>query len=369
MSTHTHLHSYPLLLPLAWIYHAAVSIRNRLFDRGVLRSRTFPLPVICIGNLTVGGTGKTPHTEYLIRLLKEHFHVAVLSRGYKRKSKGFVLAMSGTTVEEIGDEPYQMMRKFPEVHVAVDRDRCHGIERLSDKDITPPAEVILLDDAFQHRYVRAGLSILLTDYRRPIFKDHLLPAGRLREPVSGKRRADIIIVSKCPADMSAAEQETWTGHLSPTPSQQVYFSTLEYGALQPLSSEGSARTLHDIRRDDHVLLVTGIASPAAIIDQLSRYTRHITPVGFPDHHAFSASDIGRIRQRFGELPEGNRIIVTTEKDATRLARHPQVDEPLRRHIYVLPVRVAFLQGKQEQFNQNIIEYVRENPRNGSLPEG
>ncbi len=188
------------LYPVSWLYGAVVIIRNKLFDWGLFRSKSFDVPVICVGNLSVGGTGKTPHTEYLIKLLHDKYQVAVLSRGYKRRTQGYVLATPQSTARTIGDEPYQMYTKFPSVTLAVDENRCHGIEKLLALK-KPAVDVVLLDDAFQHRYVKPGLSILLTDYHRLFCDDALLPAGRLREPVSGKNRAQIIIVTKCPQDI------------------------------------------------------------------------------------------------------------------------------------------------------------------------
>ena len=189
------------LYPIAALYGIGVNIRNQLFDWHILPSRSFNVPIISIGNITVGGTGKTPHTEYLIKLLESEFQVGVLSRGYKRKSKGFVLATSETPMNQIGDEPYQIKQKFPHIHVAVDADRCHGIDKLCAPEMTPEVEVILLDDAYQHRYVNPGINILLVDYHRMISEDYLLPAGRLREPERGKSRANIVIVTKCPRDI------------------------------------------------------------------------------------------------------------------------------------------------------------------------
>ncbi len=358
---------WPVLKPLAWIYRLVVSGRNMLFDCGIIHSHIFPLPVICVGNLTVGGTGKTPHTEYLIRLLSEEYQVAVLSRGYKRKSKGFVLAKADTSVAEIGDEPYQMAQKFPEIYMAVDRNRCHGIERLTDGVTVPGTAVVLLDDAFQHRYVKAGLNILLIDYHRPIFRDRLLPEGRLREPISGKKRAQIMIVSKCPFDMTEAERNEWRKDLQPGVSQQVYFTTLKYGSLQPLFTTGTERKLADLRDKERILLVTGIASPVPIVEMLKLYCR-VTLVEYPDHHAFSESDLRQIERAYSQLPSGS-LIVTTEKDAVRLkSLLPLMDETIKSHIYVLPVKVAFLGNEQESFNKNIIDYVRENTRNSSFPE-
>lgn len=361
-----HVPIYHLLMPFAWLYAMGVSIRNFLFDKHILHSRTFGLPVICIGNLTVGGTGKTPHTEYLIRLLGQEFQVAVLSRGYRRKSKGFVLASAQSTMESIGDEPYQMAHKFPFIYMAVDRNRCQGIEKLTDGQTAPGTRVILLDDAFQHRYVQAGLNILLIDYHRPIFKDALLPAGRLREPESGKKRAHIVIVSKCPKDMDTAEQNRWKSALHLAPTQQLYFTTLDYGKLQPLFSTKPERCLSSICPDEHILLVTGIASPVSLIETLKEYTPHVCSIAFPDHHAFTPSDLRQVQQVFGNLPEGKRLIVTTEKDAARLMGCEQISKVLAPCIYVLPITVSFLRNEQEQFNQNIIEYVRENQRNSNF---
>ena len=224
----------------------------------------------------------------------------------------------------------------------------------------------MLDDAFQHRYVKPGLTILLIDYNRPIHLDRMLPAGRLREPESGKKRADIIIVSKCPAQLSEAEQLALRSEIAPLPCQQLYFTTLAYGKLQPLFTAEPEKRLEKIRKDEHILLVTGIASPAAIIDKLSAYTQFIMPLTFPDHHDFDATDVKRITEAFKKLPADRRFIVTTEKDAARLTTHPLLDETLKPSIYVLPVEVAFLNEEEHLFNQNIIEYVRKNSRNSSF---
>ncbi|WP_300726384.1 tetraacyldisaccharide 4'-kinase [uncultured Bacteroides sp.] len=368
MSGNRKIKIYHGLRPLAFLFRIGVTIRNYLFDKDILHSRSFPIPVICVGNITVGGTGKTPHTEYLIRLLKEEFQVAVLSRGYKRKSKGFVLADARTAMEEIGDEPYQMAHKFPDIYMAVDRDRSHGIEQLTDGHTAPGTKVIILDDAFQHRYVKAGKTILLIDYNRPIYMDCMLPAGRLREPQKGKTRADIIIVSKCPQAMSNEEEEELRRNISPEPHQQLYFTTLSYGKLQPLFTNGKERQLESLESDEHILLVTGIASPAAIIKRLEQHTSHIKTVTFADHHDFSEADLQKVEKTFDELPE-KKLIITTEKDAARLINHPLVGEKLKPYIYVLPVSVEFLNEGEKMFNQNIIEYVRENSRNSSLSEG
>lgn len=357
------------LLPFALLYGLGVSLRNFLFDKGMLTSRKFPLPVICIGNISVGGTGKTPHTEYLIRLLRENCHIAVLSRGYKRKSKGFVLAQPDTPIEAIGDEPFQMSRKFPDIYVAVDRDRCHGISQLTDGVTAPGTEAVLLDDAFQHRYVSPGLNILLIDYHRPIQQDKLLPAGRLRESSSGRKRADILIISKCPPCLSTEERQRFRSELSLLPHQSLYFTTLAYGKLHPLFAQMPKRALEEIAPEEYLLVVTGIASPAPLLEELSRHTRHVHPLTFGDHHDFDETDLRRIEAMFLRLPGPQKSIVTTEKDAARLIAHPKLSETLKPHFYVLPIEIRFLNHEEESFNQQIIAYVRKNSRNSRLSEG
>lgn len=354
------------LYPLSFLYGVGVNFRNKLFDWKIIRSHSFDVPVICIGNITVGGTGKTPHTEYLIKLLKEEFQVAVLSRGYKRKSKGYILATTGTPITQIGDEPYQMKQKFPEVHVAVDADRCNGIEQLCDSRITPEVEVVLLDDAFQHRYVKPGITILLVDYHRMIDEDSLLPAGRLREPARGKRRANIVIVTKCPHDIKPIDYRLISKQMDLYPYQKLYFSTLTYGELMPLDHEKTSRPLNSLEKDEKVLLLTGIASPEQLKQDLGHYTSHIDTVSFPDHHTFTAKDLQLVKQRFEQMEGNKKLIITTEKDATRLVGHPQLDEELKKSIYVLPVEIKILQNQQENFNENIIKYVRANSRNSIL---
>lgn len=254
------------LYPVSWIYGMGVYLRNKLFDWGYYQSKSFDVPVVCVGNLAVGGTGKTPHTEYLIKLLQQTgANVAMLSRGYKRKSKGYVLATEETDVKSIGDEPYQIKTKFPDIRVAVDENRCHGIEQLMKLD-NPKVDVVLLDDAYQHRHVKAGLNILLTDFHRLFSDDTLLPAGRLREPEDGKNRAHIVIVTKCPEDIKPIDFNIITKRLKLYPYQQLYFSSFRYGALTPLFGK-KRRTLTSLEKDEQVLLVTGIASPAPLVEK------------------------------------------------------------------------------------------------------
>jgi tetraacyldisaccharide 4'-kinase len=344
-----------------------VKTRNTLFEMGILKTRAFQIPVISVGNITVGGTGKTPHVEYLVNLLKDQFHVAVLSRGYKRKSKGFIKAGKHTTMPEIGDEPYQMKQKFKNVTIAVDKNRCHGIDMLTEQD--KKLEVILLDDAFQHRYVKPGINILLVDYHRLIIYDKLLPAGRLREPLNGKDRADIVIVTKCPKGLNPMEYRVVTKAMNLYPYQRLYFTTLEYAELQPLftNSSTSIPTFEGLR-DTHVLLLTGIASPKQLVHDLSPYTEHLQQHTFADHHLFKEKDIQLVNKTFAEMPSP-KIIITTEKDATRLHNVGGLSDEVKKNIYVLPVRICFLQDQENTFNQQIRDYVRKNSRNSILAKG
>ncbi len=358
------------LLPLSWLYRMGTDMRNKLFDWGWLRSKSFGLPVICIGNLSVGGNGKTPHTEHLVRLLQdEGFHPATLSRGYKRHTKGYLLASPQSTARQIGDEPCQMKQKFPDIQVAVAEDRCHGIEQLL-KLQSPPVDVILLDDAFQHRHVKAGLNILLTDYNRLFCDDTLLPAGRLRESADGKSRAQIVIVTKCPEGLKPIDFNLIAKRLHLYPYQQLYFSAFRYGMPFPLFPEaaGSGQVLSSLTEAGQVLLVTGIASPTPLLDKVKSYTQHVHLKAFPDHHDFSSKDLREITDKFCQLKEGERRIITTEKDAVRLKRHPDLPEEIKPYIYVMPVEIEILQNQQHNFNQKIIDYVRAHSRNSRLPE-
>ena len=353
------------LLCLSWLYGLGVGLRNLLFEMDVLKSRSFSTPVISVGNITVGGTGKTPHVEYLIRLLKNQLNVAVLSRGYKRKSRGFVLSDKDTPMPMIGDEPYQMKQKFPDITVAVDKKRTRGISKLIAADSGLDVDVILLDDAFQHRYVKPGINILLVDYHRLIIYDCLLPAGRLREPVKAKDRADIVIITKCPKDLKPMEFRVITKAMNLYPYQQLYFSTLEYD--QPKAVFGDA-VFTDSLSGKNILLLTGIASPEQLLHDLQEYDSQITPLTFGDHHDFKRKDVEAINEAFASLPEP-RLILTTEKDATRLMVTEGLNDDVKKQMYMLPLRIAIMQGQQEEFNQKILGYVRKNSRNSILAKG
>lgn len=339
------------------IYGIIIGIRNFLFHIGILKSRSFDIPVICVGNITVGGTGKTPHTELLIAELRKKFKVACLSRGYKRKTSGFVLSDSHSTARDIGDEPMQIKNKFPDILVASDGNRVRGIEKLLALEQAP--EVIILDDAFQHRYVQADKNIVLVDYNRPVYEDCLLPAGRLRENTSALKRADYIIVTKCPKDLQPIQRRILSKHLKIKPYQQLFFTTIGYGDIQSLSSSSKAEhvTPHP---GSSILCVTGIAQPGPYIEYLKTWTPDITTIRYPDHHNFSKKDIEHIEHSFYAIKNKEKYIFTTEKDAVRL-KSCELSKELMRHIYYIPVVPVFL-NDEKLFLNEISEYVRKNKK-------
>ena len=360
------------LLPLSWLYGLGVKFRNMLFEMNILKSKSYSVPVISVGNITVGGTGKTPHVEYLIQLLKDQFRVAMLSRGYKRKSSGYVLATTETPMKMIGDEPYQIKQKYPKVAVAVDAKRTRGIDHLIHDDSTKETDVILLDDAFQHRYVKPGVNILLVDYHRSIIFDKLIPAGRLREPLKGKDRADIVIVTKCPKDLKPMEFRVLTKQMNLYPYQQLYFTTLDYGHLKRVFPDNPENpdipeNLENLT-DYHVLLLTGIASPKQIYYDVKPYAKEIKTLAYGDHHAFKQKDIHHINETFASMPSP-KVIITTEKDMVRLETTEGLSDEVRNNLLVLPVKISFMLEGEIMFNENIIGYVRKNSRNSILAKG
>lgn len=350
------------LMPLSWIYGLGVDIRNALFDMGVLPSVSYDIPIINVGNITVGGTGKTPTVEYLIRLLNGRYRVAVLSRGYKRRTKGYILSTTASTIEEIGDEPWQIKQKFPDVIVAVDANRRRGIERLMTDEATKDVEVILLDDAFQHRYVKAGHNILLVDYHRIISDDCLLPAGRLRERPSASTRASTIIVTKCPRHINAMGFRVILSALNIRPYQQLFFSTFTYETMHQLWGNGTLEP-ETLRKDNtHVLLLTGIAGPRQMEQDVRRFVQHVNPLTFPDHHYFTRHDAESINKALQDLPQPH-IIITTEKDAARLLHLEGLTEEVKQCTYVLPIGISIMRDEKEKFDKMINDYVQENKRN------
>lgn len=366
------------LLPLSFIYGTVVRLRNLLFEMGILKSKSFTMPVISVGNITIGGAGKTPHVEYLIRLLNKHARVAVLSRGYRRRTKGYILAKEGVTSSDIGDEPKQMFMKYgstanpgnsnkPQmpIYVAVNADRVEGINRLRHDDATQDTDVILLDDAYQHRYVKPGVNILLVDYHRLIIYDQLLPAGRLREPKEGKERADIVIVTKCPKSLKPMDFRVITKAMDLYPYQKLFFTTLQYGKLYSIFNVGDTLTLDTITPEHNIVVLTGIASPQHLLLDLKAHTEKLSPLTYPDHHRFTQKDISNINNLFDSLPQP-KLIITTEKDAARLTEMDGLSEDVKRNIYALPIEIAFMLEQGEQFDEFILSYVQKNSKNSIL---
>jgi tetraacyldisaccharide 4'-kinase len=346
-----------LLLPFATIYGFITSVRNRLYDWHILKERKFDVHTIGVGNLAVGGAGKTPLVEYLIRLLKEQDpHLSTLSRGYKRKTRGFVLADENSTVSDIGDEPLLYKIKY-DVQVAVEANRVKGIKSLLTLENAP--RIILLDDVFQHRALKCGLSIVVSDYNHPYFNDHLLPMGTLREPRSGISRADVIVVSKTPERISAVDIRNILKDIKPKAHQKVFFSYLKYGELYSIHNvDDRLDTLNELFRF-RVIAFSGIASPTPFVNYLKEYAAEVSHLPFPDHHQYSIKDLEDIEKFYHSFKGGNKMLVTTEKDLMRL-RDPEIwDIASRMNIYVLPVEVTFKE-KEGEFNSLILKYVSTN---------
>lgn len=338
-----------LLFPLTCWYAVGVRWRNMLYALGIKKQEVPHITTVGVGNLSTGGTGKTPHVEYLLRLLADRHPTAMLSRGYKRKSKGFVFDDGSHDASQLGDEPAMIAHKFPQVKVAVCEKRVAGIRQLMNGE--QPPEVIILDDVFQHRAIKPSINILLTEYSHPFFRDHILPYGNLREFKSARYQAGIVIVTKCPANLNPVEKHNIIHDLKLRNYQKVFFSYFKYGQLTTLDGK-PANT--DLRRIDNILAVTGIAHPEPMIAELRRSTK-VQHLPFGDHHDFTESDIARIREAYDKLPGTNKIIITTEKDAVRL-RSADAGLP----IHVLPIEVAFHKENDKDFDTLIESSVKEN---------
>lgn len=339
-----------LLFPFSLIYGLVIIMRNWLYDTGLFESREFDVPVIAVGNLDVGGAGKSPMAEYLISLLKSEYKLATLSRGYRRTTKGFLVAGEDTVATQIGDEPAQFKHKFPEITVAVCEKRVVGIEQLkADHDL------IILDDAYQHRAVKPGLSVLLFDYNSIRDTQFLLPAGNLREPFSGRWRADIIVISKCPEELSDVAQKKIADKINPLPYQQLYFTMISY---LPLHEMRESRKNVVIDADTTVFLLTGIANPAPLVSHIKTQTLNVIHHNYPDHHSFSLKNITKLANDFSACRSQKKLIITTEKDAQRLGLHELTEILNQLPLYIQPIGVKFLQH-QQIFDQTVLNYVRE----------
>lgn len=350
-----------LLLPLAALYGLIIVIRNRLFDRQILKSAEFNFPIICVGNLAVGGTGKSPMVEYLLTLLSPKFKMATLSRGYKRRTKGYALANEATTALEIGDEPMQFALKFPHVAVAVGEERIVAIPHLLQDH--PDLQVIILDDAFQHRTVKAGFNILLTEYSNLYTSDFFLPTGDLRDEWASAKRAQVIIVTKCPADLDESTKEAIIKDLQPLPEQRVYFSTIEYGIPYHICD---ANIQYAINSLDEVMLVCGIANPKPLKDFLLQKAKTYYQQDYADHHIFSIDDLKEIKQLFDDISAERKLIVTTEKDAVRLIKFKE--ELKSMPFFVIPIRHRILFDESWQLNDQLINFIQHFPFKPITPE-
>lgn len=344
-----------LLLPFSVVYGLAVFIRNKLYDWGILTSVSFDIPVICVGNLVVGGSGKTPVTEYLVELLSD-YRIAILSRGYGRATKGFIYADAQATALSIGDEPLQFYHKFPGVTVAVCEDRVTGINRLQAKH-----DLIILDDAYQHRSVRPGFSILLFEFKKLRSSQFLLPAGNMREFFNAYRRAHMIMVTKSPEQLPFAEKEKCKNRFGKAPGQEVFFSRICYGKLLSLFS-GTALPLQ-VLRDKKVYLLTGIANPEPLLAEIRRYTVAIVHHDYPDHHSFDMRNLVKLAEAYLSDPVQEKIIVTTEKDAQRLFDVAFKELLLNLPVFYLPITIEIDEENKSVFDQKLLKYVSDTARN------
>lgn len=338
-----------LLFPFSLLYGFIIIVRNYLYDQQILKSAKFNMPMICIGNLSAGGTGKSPMVEYLLYLLQQQYRLATLSRGYKRKTKGYALAQAHTTALDIGDEPMQFHTKFPQVYVAVGEARIEAVPQLLHD--RPDTDVIILDDAFQHRSITAGLNILLTDCNNLFTRDFFLPTGDLRDQRSSYKRAQVIVVTKCPPGLTQAEKQKIIAEINPVKGQQVFFTTIDYGTPYHIIHKDQ-RT---ITADDEVLLVCGIANPKPLKELLLEQAKTYYEQMFSDHHIFTIDDLNDINKKFNEIPAPQKMMLTTEKDAVRLVKFEKELKGLP--LYVIPVKHRVLFNEGELFEELIFRYI------------
>jgi tetraacyldisaccharide 4'-kinase len=338
-----------LLFPFSLVYALIIWIRNKFFDKGWISSSSFNLPLIGVGNLSAGGTGKSPLVEFLLSHLQHRYGIAVLSRGYKRKTAGYALANEHSTALEIGDEPMQFYKKFPSVTIAVGEERIVAIPQLLHD--VPATEVIILDDAFQHRYVRPGLNILLTDYNNLYTRDWFLPTGDLRDLPSSYKRADILIVSKCPSDLSEEQKSELIEEIKPLENQHIFFTAINYGTAYHLIT----KLRKGIGDKTEALLISGIANPKPLKKYLADHTEAYYEMLYSDHHIFTIDDLKEIRKRFESIPSSNKVIVTTEKDAMRLDKFRQALTEFP--VYVIPIEITFLFNDEKRFTELITNFI------------
>lgn len=339
------------LYPFSLLYGVIVWGRNRMYDRGLFSEILFDLPTIAVGNLSVGGTGKTPHVEYLIRLLQEDFFVATLSRGYNRNSRGYLFADENATALTIGDEPMQFYEKFPDIAVGVGERRALALPQLLMD--APDTEIVLLDDAFQHRSVKPGINIMITEYNRLFTRDHIVPFGRLRESRKGYKRADCIIVSKCPGDMGRIEKQKLKKEINPLPHQKLFFTTLKYGMCYDFLTGESEYILPHTG----IMVACGIGNPQPLLEYLLTKTEEVKLLRFPDHYYYTSTDLDKMLDGLSQLSCEHKMIITTEKDAVRLRLLQQKIVQKKLPLYIIPLNVSFLFGEKELFDQFVIDYI------------
>ena len=354
----THIKLYPILLPFALFYRVVIWMRNLLFDWHLLPSQQYSIPVICIGNIAVGGTGKTPLVDYLVQVLSDKYRIAVLSRGYKRKTSGYVLADEKSRSSDIGDEACQLKQKYPHVIIAVDKNRRRGMNRLLSMSEEVRPQVVLLDDGYQHRYVKPSFSILITDYNRLYYYDRLLPAGRLREPTRAVSRADMLLVSKCPDDLSRIDSRIIEKDINPAFHQSLFFTGISYQQLKGVFPTACYPCkIEYIQKEDEILLVTGIANPARLVEEIKKYSDKVSVMSFSDHHEFRKKDIARMKTALSKMTNKRPLIICTEKDAARIRHNAYFPDEWKSHLYYLPMQVYFLFDRNEQFDNLIMKHI------------
>lgn len=343
------------LFPFSFIFRIIVTLRNKFFDWQWLPSKKFDIPIINVGNITVGGTGKTPHIEYLITKIKKQHSVGVISRGYKRKTKGFLEVTPDSKAIKVGDEPLQIKQKFNDTLVVVDEKRVNAVETLIENKKVP--EVILLDDAYQHRHITPGLNILLIEHNKLVTKDKMMPVGRLREPAHNSSRANIVILTKCPNNLNPIDFRILSKELNLFPYQTLFFTSFVYHELKPVFKQSSKiKTIEELKNIE-TIVATGIANPHKIYEKLNNIGAHITKVSFPDHHNFKLADINKIQNAYLAVQTKNKIIICTEKDAVRLKTSKHKDKLADLPIYSLPIEVAFLNNEEDKFEQMISNFI------------
>lgn len=340
-----------LLYPLSLLYGLITWLRNRLYDKGILSEIEFDIPTIAVGNLSVGGTGKTPHVEYLIGLLQYEYYVATLSRGYNRKSRGYLLAGEEATALTIGDEPMQFYKKFPDIAVSVGEERTLALPQLLMD--APDTEVVILDDAFQHRSIKPGINVMVTEYHRLFTRDFIVPFGRLRESRNGYKRADCIIVSKCPGDLSVKEKEKIIAEIAPLPRQEIFFTAIKYGRCYHFLHGETEHLLPDMG----VVVACGIANPQPLLEELQYRVGELKLLRFPDHHFYSDADLDKMEDALSQLKSNYKIILTTEKDAARLDLFKEKITRMKLPLVVISLNIYFLFKEKPYFDQYIMDYM------------